>query len=88
VFLAAFSPIANSKGDSYTPPTAEEMAPMRPEYLAELAKIHEPPEMSGKPMEVRNVVSTKQPDFQMMKMSDQVFTPCIRSPMGQVIFST
>ena len=40
-------------GDTYTPPTAEEMAPLRPEYLAELAKIHEPPEMAGKPMQIR-----------------------------------
>jgi tetratricopeptide (TPR) repeat protein len=45
-------------GDNYTPPTAEEMAPMRPEYLAVLAKVHEPPEMTGKPMQVRKVVST------------------------------
>jgi len=48
---------SHSKGDGYTPPTAEEMAPMRPEYLAELAKIHEPPEMTGKPMRVRKAVS-------------------------------
>lgn len=48
-------PESTAKG--YTPPTAEEMAPMRPEYLAELAKIHEPPEMSGKPMLVRKAVS-------------------------------
>ena len=47
----------DSKGFSYTPPTAEEMAPMRPEYLVELAKIHEPPEMAGKPMQVRKAVS-------------------------------
>jgi hypothetical protein len=46
-----------SNGNGYTPPTAEEMAPMRPEYLAELAKIQEPPEMSSKPMQVRKVVS-------------------------------
>jgi tetratricopeptide (TPR) repeat protein len=48
---------ADSKGNGYTPPTAEEMAPMRPEYMAELAKIHEPPEMVGKPMRVRKAVS-------------------------------
>lgn len=48
---------AESKGDKYIPPTAEEMAPMPPEYLAELAKIHEPPEMAGKPMQVRKPVS-------------------------------
>src|SRR5437868_3356760 len=48
---------ADSKGSSYMPPTAEEMAPMRPEYLAELTKIHEPPEMVRKPMQVRNAVS-------------------------------
>ncbi len=50
-----------SKTDStdynYTPPTEEELAPMRPEYLAVLAKVHEPPEMAGKPMQVRKVVS-------------------------------
>jgi hypothetical protein len=33
------------------------MAPMRPEYMAELAKIHEPPEMANKPMQVRKAVS-------------------------------
>jgi len=52
-------PIANhpdSKGNGYTPPTAEEMAPIRPEYMAELAKIHEPPEMAGKPLQVRKAV--------------------------------
>lgn len=48
---------SDSKGYSSTPPTAEEKAPMRPEYLAELAKIHEPPEMAGKPMQVRKAVS-------------------------------
>jgi len=48
---------ARAAGDNYTPPTAEEMAPMRPEYLAVLAKVHEPPEMTGKPMQVRKVVS-------------------------------
>jgi tetratricopeptide (TPR) repeat protein len=30
---------------------------MRPEYMAELAKVHEPPEMTGKPMLVRKAVS-------------------------------
>jgi len=44
---------AKSKEGNYVPPTPEEMAPMRAEYLAELAKIHEPPEMADKPMEVR-----------------------------------
>jgi tetratricopeptide (TPR) repeat protein len=48
---------SGSKDSTYEPPTAEEMAPMRPEYLAELARIHEPPEMSGKPMQVRKPVS-------------------------------
>jgi hypothetical protein len=48
----------DSQRDSgYAPPTAEEMAPMRPEYVAELAKIHEPPEMTNKPMQLRRVVS-------------------------------
>src|ERR1700681_170548 len=46
-----------ARGTSYVPPTAEEMAPLRPEYAAELAKIHEPPEMAGKPMQVRKAVS-------------------------------
>ena len=58
VLLAAVPAITDAKGNSYEPPTAEEMAPMRPEYLAELAKTHEPPEMAGKPMKVRNVVSS------------------------------
>jgi len=44
---------SDSKGDSYTPPTAAELALLRPEYLVELAKIHEPPEMADKPMHVR-----------------------------------
>lgn len=48
---------SGSKGNSYEPPTAEEIAPMRPEYLAELVKIHEPSEMSGKPMQVRKPAS-------------------------------
>ena len=47
----------NVKGTSYAPPTAEEMAPMRPEYVAELSKVHEPPEMASKPMQVRKAVS-------------------------------
>jgi tetratricopeptide (TPR) repeat protein len=44
---------AKSKDGDYVPPTPEEMAPMPAEYLAELAKIHEPPEMADKPMEAR-----------------------------------
>jgi tetratricopeptide (TPR) repeat protein len=44
--------------DHYTPPTAEELAPMRPEYSAELAKIDEPPEMAKKPMQVRKPASS------------------------------
>lgn len=44
--------------DSYTPPTAEELAPMRPEYSAELAKIDEPPEMAKKPLQVRKAASS------------------------------
>src|SRR5580700_4517520 len=43
--------------DAYEPPTAEEMAQLRPEYMAELAKIHEPPEMARKPLQVRKAVS-------------------------------
>lgn len=46
-----------SVSSRYTPPTREEMAPMRPEYLRELAKVHEPPEMADKPMHVRRAVS-------------------------------
>jgi tetratricopeptide (TPR) repeat protein len=48
---------SESRDNSYAPPTAEEMAPMRAGYLAELAKIHEPPEMADKPMQVRKPVS-------------------------------
>lgn len=44
--------------DSYSSPTAEELAPMRPEYLAELAKIAEPPEMANKPMQLRKAASS------------------------------
>ena len=32
---------------------------MRPAYMAELAKIHEPPEMVNKPMQVREAVSPR-----------------------------
>lgn len=46
-----------SKGNGYVPPTAEEMAPMRPEYLAELSKIREPLEMARRPMQARKAVS-------------------------------
>jgi tetratricopeptide (TPR) repeat protein len=42
----------------YIPPTAEELAPMRPEYLAQLAKIDEPPEMAEKLMRVRKPASS------------------------------
>ena len=44
--------------DRYTPPTAEELAPMRPEYSAEFAKIDEPPEMAKKPMQARKPASS------------------------------
>lgn len=44
--------------DHYIPPIAEEMAPMRPEYSAELAKINEPPEMAKKPMQARRPSSS------------------------------
>lgn len=44
--------------DSYIPPTAEELAPIRPEYAAELAKIDEPPEMTKKPMQARRPASS------------------------------
>lgn len=56
VFVAAVSTVTAAFGqdpDTYAPPTAEEMTQLRPEYLAELAKIHEPPEMKGKPFQVR-----------------------------------
>ncbi|WP_300757755.1 hypothetical protein [Janthinobacterium sp.] len=48
----------SDSADSYSPPTEEELAPMRPEYLAELAKIVEPPEMANKPMQVRKSPSS------------------------------
>ena len=54
---AAHDKESESGGNSYSLPTAEEMAPLSAEYLAELAKIHEPPEMVGKPMQVRKPVS-------------------------------
>ena len=44
--------------DRYSPPTADELAPMRPEYSAELAKINEPPEMAKKPMQARKPASS------------------------------
>ena len=43
--------------EQYTPPNAEEMLPMSPEYVTQLAKIHEPPEMARKPLQIRKVVS-------------------------------
>lgn len=46
---------APSRND-YVPPTAAEMSPMPSAYLEELAKIHEPPEMADKPMQVRRPV--------------------------------
>ena len=49
----------NSKSNAYSPPSAEEMAPMRSEYLAELSKILEPPEMAGRPMQVRKAASPR-----------------------------
>jgi tetratricopeptide (TPR) repeat protein len=51
-FLLAITHGADA-ADRYTPPTADELAPMRPEYSAELAKINEPPEMAKKPMQAR-----------------------------------
>ena len=56
---ASLGPAKKQSGpkDGYIPPTAEELAPMRPEYLAELAKIDEPPEMANKPMRARKSVS-------------------------------
>ncbi len=44
--------------DQYHPSTAEELAPMRPEYSAELAKLNEPPEMANKPMQARKPASS------------------------------
>ena len=49
----------DSSDKGYSPPTADEMAAMRPAYMAELAKIHEPPEMVNKPMQVREAVSPR-----------------------------
>ncbi len=59
---AAYAPAStgkkpDSRPNNYMPPTAEEMAPMSAEYLGELAKVHEPPEMAGRPMLVRKPVS-------------------------------
>ena len=42
--------------DGYAPPTASEMAAMSPRYLAELATIHEPPEITNTPMQARRPV--------------------------------
>lgn len=54
---ASLSPTAPlAAASDYAPPTAEEMAPMRPAYLAVLATIREPPEMADKPMQVRKAV--------------------------------
>lgn len=50
-------------------PTAEEMAPMRPEYLAVLAKVHEPPEIVARPMQVRKVVSPNIVKFEKLMSS-------------------
>jgi hypothetical protein len=50
---AAPAEMQSNSRDGYAPPNAEELAPMRPEYAAELAKIDEPPEMARKPMQVR-----------------------------------
>ena len=49
---------AQDSKDRYTPPSAEELAPMRSEYSAELSKIHEPPEMAKKPMQGRQPASS------------------------------
>jgi tetratricopeptide (TPR) repeat protein len=46
---------------------------MRPEYLAELAKIHEPPEMAGKPMQVRKPASPRM--VMVMNVMDAVGDP-------------
>src|SRR5471032_1092261 len=54
---AATAKQSDSAG-SDSAPTAEELAPMRPEYLAELAKIVEPPEMANKPMQLRKATSS------------------------------
>lgn len=62
-----------SKGYVYEPPTAEEAAPMRPEYLAELAKIHEPPEMTGKPMQIRKAASPG--ILKMVRVIDAIGSP-------------
>ena len=60
VLLFAFllAMVRGAYADRYTPPTAEELAPVRPEYSAELAKIDEPPEMAKKPMQGRKPASS------------------------------
>ncbi len=60
-----------SKG--LAPPNAEDAALMRPEYLAELAKVHEPPEMARKPMQ-----APKPPSSEILKLGkilDQLGSP-------------
>ncbi|MBA5686339.1 hypothetical protein [Rugamonas apoptosis] len=54
---SASAAAGETRKSKYTPPTAEELAPLRPEYSAELAKITEPPEMALKPMQVRKPAS-------------------------------
>ena len=58
LFMQGYVPAFGQADDVYAPPTAEEMAPLRPDYLAELAKVHEPPEMTGTPMQIRKPVSS------------------------------
>ncbi len=56
------SPIANAgeasdaapRRDDNAPPSAEELAPLRPAYLVALKAIHEPPEIASKDMKVRH----------------------------------
>ena len=55
--LLTLALITPAFAEQYKPPNAEEMRPMPPEYLAQLAKIHEPPEMAKKPLQARKVVA-------------------------------
>src|ERR1700730_16351587 len=59
--------------DRYTPPSAEELAPMRPEYSAALAKIDEPPEMARKPMQVRKTAPS--PVIEVMNVVSALGSP-------------
>jgi tetratricopeptide (TPR) repeat protein len=47
---------ASPQRDDYVPPSAEELAPLRPAYLLALKAIHEPPEIASKEMKPRHAL--------------------------------